>query len=76
MRWQGGKGGRVMRWQGRKGGGVVRVEGVGFLVWLKGGGCRVTSRFHLMVSDVNQGKERAGRNQDFLVWPQEWKDSP
>ena len=36
----------------------------------------MTPRFHLMVSDVNQGKEKAGWIQDFLVWLQEWKDSP
>ena len=54
----------------------MRWQGGGFLVLFKGGGCRVTPRFHLMVSDVNQGKEKAGWIQDFLVWSQEWKDSP
>ena len=55
---------------------MVRSEGGGLLVLHKGGECRVTPRFHLLVSDVNQGKEKTGWIQDFLVWPQEWKDSP
>ena len=76
VRWQGGEGGRVVGWQGGEGGRVVRLEGGEFLVLFKGGECRVTPRFHLFVSDVNQGKEKAGWIQDFLVWPQEWKDSP
>ena len=57
MRWQGGKGGRVVKWQGGEGGRVVRSEGGGFLVLYKGGGCWLSPRFHLFVSDVNQGKE-------------------
>ena len=46
-----------MGWQGREGGRVVRWEGGRFLVLFKGGGCRVSPRFHFFVSDVNQGKE-------------------
>ena len=46
---------------------MVRLEGGGFLVLFKGGECRVTPRFHLFISDVNQGKEKAGWIQDFLV---------
>ena len=42
----------------------------------KGGKCRVTPKFHLFISDVNQGKGKASWIQDFLVWLQEWKDSP
>ena len=57
MRWQGGKGGRVVKWQGGEGGRVVSSEGGGFLVLYKGGGCWLSPRFHLFVSDVNQGKE-------------------
>ena len=57
MRWEGGKGGRVMRWQGEKGGRVVRWEGGRFLVLCKGGERRVSPRFHLFVSGVNQGNE-------------------
>ena len=65
-----------MRWKVGKGGKVVRWEGGGFLVLFKGGGCRVTPRFHLFVSDINQGKEWAGWIQDFPEWLQGWKDSP
>ena len=54
MRWKGGKGGRLVRWQGGR---VVRWEGGRFLVFFKGGRYRVSSRFHLFVSHVNQGKE-------------------
>ena len=43
---------------------------MGFLVLFKGGGRRVSPRFHLFVADVNQGKEGAGWVQDFLAWPQ------
>ena len=46
---------------------MVRWEGWGFLVLLKGEGCRVTPRFHLMVSDVNQGREKTGYIQDFFL---------
>ena len=56
MRWQGGEGGRVVRWDGGR-----------FLVLFKGGGCRVSPRFHLFLFDVSQGKEWAGWIQDFLA---------
>ena len=49
---------------------MVRSEGGGFLIFFKGGECRVTPRFYIFVSDVNQGKEKAGWIQDFLVWSQ------
>ena len=39
-------GGRALRWEGRR-----------FPVLFMGGQCRVSPRFHLFVSDVNQGKE-------------------
>ena len=48
-----------MRWQGGKGGRVVRLEGGRFLVLFKGGEHRVSRRFYLFVSDVNQGSEGA-----------------
>ena len=51
--------GRVMRWQGGKGGRVVRWEGGRFLVLFNGGEHRVSPRFYLFVSDVNQGNEGA-----------------
>ena len=49
-----------MRWQGGQGGTGVRLVGGRFLVLFKNGECRVTARFHLFVSDGNQGKEKAG----------------
>ena len=36
----------------------------------------MTPKFHLFISDANQGKGKASWIQDFLVWLQEWKDSP
>ena len=51
-RWERGK--RVVRWQGGKGGRIVRWHGERFLVLFEGGGRRVSPRFHLFVSDVNQ----------------------
>ena len=56
VRWQGGKGRRVVKWQGRR-----------LLVVFKGGGCRVTPRFHLLVSDVDQRNDGAGWVQDDLA---------
>ena len=59
VRSEGGKGGRTMRWQGGKGGRVVKWEGGRFLVLFKGGEHRVSPRFYLFVSDVNQGNKGA-----------------
>ena len=59
MKWEGGKGKRVMRRQGGKGRRVVRWEGERFLVLFKGGEHRVSPRSYLFVSDVNQGNKRA-----------------
>ena len=59
VRCEGGKGERVMRWQGGKGRRVVRWEGGRFLVLSKGGEHRVSLRFYLFVSDVNQGNKGA-----------------
>ena len=36
----------------------------------------MSPRFHLFVSDVNQGKIQTGWVKDFLVWPQGWIESP
>ena len=60
-----GKGGTVARWQGER-----------FLILFKGGGCRVSSRLYLFVSDVNQRNEGAGCVQDIVAWPQWWNESP
>ena len=59
MRCGGRKGGRVIRRQDGKGGRVVRWKGGRFLVLCKGGERRVSPRFHLFVSDFNQGIEGA-----------------
>ena len=81
VRWQGEKGGRKVRWQDRRGGIVVRWQvGIGgrvvrwqggrFLVLFEGGGRRVSPRFHLFDSDVNQRNQGAGCVQDIFAWPQ------
>ena len=57
MRWEDGKGGRVMRWQGGKGRRVVMWECRRFLVLFKGGEHSVSSRFYLFVSDVKKEKK-------------------
>ena len=66
VRWQSGNGGRVVRWQVGKGGRVVRWQGGRFLVLFKGGRCRVSQRFNIFVSDVNQWNKAAGWVQDVL----------
>ena len=76
VRWQGGKGGKVVRWQGEKGGRMVRQKVERYLVLFKDGGHKMSPRFHLFVSNVNQGNEGVGWVQDFLAWPQGWKYSP
>ena len=68
MRWQVGKGWRVLRWQGRKGGRVLRWQGGRFLVLLEGGGHRVSPTFHLFISDVNQQNKGAECVQDIHAW--------
>ena len=78
VRWQGEKGGRVVRWQGRKDERVVRWQGGKdgrmvcqedgrYLVLFKGGGHRMSPRFHLFVSDVNQGNKGVTWVQGFLA---------
>ena len=54
MKWQGGKGERVVRWEG----------GI-FLVLFKSGERRVNPRFHLFVSEVNQKEQRGGMGSRF-----------
>ena len=65
-----------MRWQGGEGGRMVKQKGGRYLVLFKCGGHKMSLRFHLFVSDVNQGIEKVGWVQDFLAWLQGWKDSP
>ena len=53
--WEGGKGGRVACW---KGGRMVKWQGGRFLVLFKSGGHRVSPRFHLFVSGVDQRRNK------------------
>ena len=36
----------------------------------------ISPRFRLFIFDVNRGNKKAGRVQDFLVWPKGWKNIP
>ena len=74
--WEDGEGGRIVSWQGGKGGRIVKWQGGKFLVLLKGGGCRVSPRFYLFISDVDQRNAGTGLVQDYLAWLQRWKDYP
>ena len=67
VKWQGRRDGRVVRWQVEKGGRVVKWQGGRFLVVFKGGGRRVTPRFHLFVSDVDQKNDCIGWVKDDLA---------
>ena len=51
----------VVKRQVGKGVKVVKSEGGRFLVLFKRAGCKLSPRFHLFVSDVNQGSEEAAR---------------
>ena len=59
VRWGGGKGGRVARWRAGKRGGVVRWQSGRFLVSFKGGEHRLSPKFKLFVSDVTLQNEGA-----------------
>ena len=48
--------------------GPAEIASFVFLVLFKDEGCRVSPRFHLFVSDVNQGNKETGLVQDFLAW--------
>ena len=50
--------------------GLAEITSFVFLVLFKDGGRSMTPRFHLFVSDVNQGNEEALWVQDFLACPQ------
>ena len=50
---------RVVRWQGGKGGRIVRWHGERFLVLFEGGGLKVSPRFHLLfLMLINETKEQ------------------
>ena len=48
----------MRRWQGEKGGRLVKWQRGRFLVFLKSGGHRVSPRFHLFVSDVDEQRNK------------------
>ena len=62
VRWEGEEGGK----DGWKGGRMVRQKGGRYLVLYK-----MSPRFHLFVSDVNQGIKGVGWVHNFLAWLQE-----
>ena len=55
VRWGRWESSEMARWGRWESGEVGRWEVPGFVQGL-GGGCRVSPRFHVFVSDVNQGK--------------------
>ena len=66
----------VVAWSRKYCLGLTKIASFVFLVLLKDEGCRVSPRFHLFVSDVNPGNKDARWAQNFLVWPQGWRDYP
>ena len=48
--------------------GLAEITSFVFVVLFKDEGRRVSPRFHLFVSAVNQGNKEAGWVQDFLAW--------
>ena len=80
-RWENSEVARSKRWEGSeaaswKGGREIRWQGGRFLVLFNGGGCIVSLRFYLFISDVNQRNKGADCVQDILAWLEELKDSP
>ena len=55
---------------------MVRQKGWRYLVLFNDGGHKMSLRFHLFVSNVNQRYKGVGWAQDFLAQPQEREDSP
>ena len=56
----------VVAWSRESYLGIVEITSIVFLVLLNDGGCRMSPRFHLFVSDVNQGDEEGGEFKIFL----------
>ena len=75
MRWKSWRGGRVVRWQGRESGRVVKWQSERFLVLFKGVR-RVSPRFYLFGSDVDERNKGAVWVQNYVAWSQMWKDFP
>ena len=57
----------MIRWERWENG---EAEGGRYLVLFKGRGHKMSPRFHVFVSDVNQGNDGMEWAQDFLVWLQ------
>ena len=72
VRWQVQRGGRVVRRQVGKGGRVAKWQGGRFLVLFNVRGRRMSPRFHIFVSNVDQWNAGAGWVQDYLAWLQRW----
>ena len=58
----------VLMWSRKSCLGLAKIAFFVFLVLFKDGGRRVSPRFHLFVSAVNQRNKEAGWVQDFLAW--------
>ena len=59
----------VVVWNSKSCLGPNEIRSFVFLVLFKNGGCRVSPRFNIFVSDVNQGIKDVAWVQDFLAWP-------
>ena len=57
----------VVAWGRKSCIGLAKIASFMFLVLFKDGRCKVSPRFYLFVSDVNQGNYKAGWVQDSLV---------
>ena len=68
-RWERWESSEVARWE-REGGRIVRQKRGRYLILFKDGGHKMSPRFPLFVSDVNQENEGVAWVQDFLVWLQ------
>ena len=58
----------VLVWSRKSCLGPAEIASFVFLVLFKDGEHKVSPRFHIFVSDVNQGNKEVGWVQDFLVW--------
>ena len=63
-----------MVWRRKSCLGLAEITSFVFLALFKDWGRRVRPRFHLFVSDVNQGIKDAEWVQDFLAWPHGLKE--
>ena len=61
----------VVVWSRKSYLGLTEIASFVFLVLLNDGGCRVSPRFHLFVSDFNQENEEQGEFKIFLCDPRD-----